>query len=141
MSVTVTYTSAADFEAYVEGWVTDNPDALARLLQRAERDVDAILGPVPRRQLSTTGLKLDPTVLRDWEARALSRAVCAQAEWRFYRGEAELAAGRQTKIEQGPDFKVEYADGDTKASGLYAPKLRVELEPIAHLRRLSARLV
>ncbi len=140
MTVTVTYTSAADFEAYVEGWVTDNGDALARLLQRAERDVDAILGPIPRQQTSTTGLKLDPTVLRAWEARALSRAVCAQAEWRFYRGEAELAAGRQTKTEKGPDFEVTYGDADSAASGLYAPKLRVELEPIAHLRRLSARL-
>lgn len=140
MPVTVTYTSQADFEAYVEGWVTDNPDALARLLQRAERDVDAILGPIPRSAVTTTGLKLAPASLRTWEAAALSRAVCAQAEWRFYRGEAELAAGRQTKTEQGPDFKVEYGDAESAASGLYGPKLRVELEPIAHLRRLSARL-
>lgn len=133
-----TYTSNSDFEAYIPGWVTDSPTALTALLERAERDVDAFLGPLPPR--SDTGLKLDPDSLQTWEATALSRAVCAQAEYRLLAGESRLAAGGSIKREKGPDFEREFdASTGTGAPGssLIGPKVRVELEPIRHLRRLS----
>jgi hypothetical protein len=38
-----TYATQADFELYVEGWVTTDAAALERLLLRAERDVDRLL--------------------------------------------------------------------------------------------------
>jgi hypothetical protein len=39
------YAVAADYESFVEGWTTTNSAALDRLLERAERDVDSIVGP------------------------------------------------------------------------------------------------
>lgn len=133
----LTYTSVEDFEAYVEGWETENSAALTRLLERAERDIDNVFGPIPRS--STTGLKVDPSGLQDWEAAALSRAVCAQAEYRFRVGDDELAGGRLVKRVKGPDFETEFADGGAGATtrALYGPKVRLELEPIGHLRGLS----
>lgn len=132
-----TYTSQADFEAYVAGWETTDAGALAILLERAERDVDSYLGPLqPRLE---DGLKLDPSQLRDWEAEALSRAVCAQAEYLFVRGPLAMVAGRITKTEEGPDFKAEYEDTGAAATGsLIGPRVAVELAPIRHLRRLTA---
>lgn len=139
------YTDIAAFEAYVEGWETEDPDALNRLLERAERDVDNVLGPIPVRDDS--GLKLDPELLLEWEAAALSRAVCAQAEWRFRRTDATLngAAPGAIKRIKGPDFETEYAvDSSASAAaqgtGLYSPRVALELKPIAHLRRLIARM-
>lgn len=136
------YTSRAAFEAYVEGWVTDDPVALDRLLMRAERDVDALLGAWQPRE--DTGLKLAPDELLPWEADALSRTVCAQAEHRFVttegalRGETQTAALRRIK---GPDFEKEYATSVAapKAPARYGPKVRQEITPIAHLRMLGAR--
>lgn len=133
-----TYTSNSDFEAYVPGWVTDSPSALTAFLERAERDVDAFLGPIPTR--SATGLKLDPAALQDWEAAALSRAVCAQAEYRLLAGESKLAGGGIVKREKGPDFEREYDTSTgtgSPGSSLIGPKVRVELAPIRHLRRLT----
>lgn len=133
----LTYTSQADYEAYVPGWVTDNGPALVLLLERAERDIDAILGPIPRDR--TTGLKVAVSGLSAWEARALSRAVCAQAEYRWSVGEENLVSGRVIGKEKGPDFEVEYAGagtGGAAGGSLYGPKVAIELEPIAHLRRL-----
>jgi hypothetical protein len=37
-----TYATRTDFEGYVDGWVTTDADALDRLLQRAESDVDSL---------------------------------------------------------------------------------------------------
>lgn len=133
------YATTADFVAYVPGWVTDSEEALEALLERAQRDVDAFLGPIP--QDLETGLKLDPADLRDWEAKALSNAVCAQAEYRLGAGEQSLATGRAKKVEKGPDFEAQYSDTGAAAAGsLIGPKVRIELGPIRHLRRLSARL-
>lgn len=131
------YTTNAKFEAYVPGWVTDSSVALTALLVRAQRDVDAILGPISRS--AETGLKFDPDALRDWEAEALSNAVCAQAEFRLSTDEASLAAGRSTKREKGPDFEVEYSDAAANgaAPARYGQKVQIELEPIRHLRRLT----
>lgn len=140
--MSATYTTVEDFEAYVEGWVTDDSDALERLLERAERDVDNVLGPIPVRVDS--GLKLDPSALRDFEAAALSRAVCAQAEWRFRRGDDKLngSAPGVIKRVKGPDFETEYAtdassDASKQGTGLYSPRVALELSSINHLRYLA----
>lgn len=133
------YTTRSDFEGYVPGWTTDNGTALDALLERAQRDVDAYLGPL--QPSYETGLKLDPSTLRDWEADALSRAVCAQARYRLAFDEDRLVVGRSVKSEEGPDFKVEYSDSGAAATGsLIGPQVAVELAPIRHLRRLGATL-
>ncbi len=137
-----TYATQADHEAYVEGWVTDDPAALERILQRAERDIDRVLGPIRPRE--DTGLKLDPaTDLTAAQAEALARAVCAQAMHRMTtRGEG---AGGQIegakKRVKGPDFEVEYelatpiAGGSMRLSEVVAE----ELYPLRHLRPTSTR--
>lgn len=135
LSTTPTYADLDDLEAYIEGWVTDNAQAANRLLVRAERDVDLILGPLPRR--SDNGLKLKPAELQGWEADALARAVCAQAEHRFRMGD-ELDARQATTV-RGPDFEVTYEAGAGGGRTLYSPRVALELAPIAHLRRLTAR--
>jgi hypothetical protein len=68
------YASVSDLESYV----ADNPEvtlsggseAVERLLQRAERDVDRALGPYP---VLATGRKLDPTVISAPQRGALAR--------------------------------------------------------------------
>src|SRR4051812_25054615 len=62
-------------------------DAVERLLERAERDVDAVVGPWPR---FTTGLKFDPAQLDVVQRAALARATCAAAEFRLVIGEDAL---------------------------------------------------
>lgn len=135
-----TYTTAEAFEEYVEGWTTTNPDALNRLLERAERDVDALLGP--RTPRTDTGLKLDPSALRTFERTALSRAVCAQAEYRFRVGEDTLAGGGAPagSTIKGPDFEVRTEAGASSSGPRIGAAVATELEPIAHLRVLTAGL-
>ncbi len=132
------YATEAQFDSYVEGWNTTDPDALARLLERASRDIDRIFGPRhPVRAGTFAGFKLDPAALETWEAEALARATCAQAEHRFLTGEKELAGSRPVKRVKGPRFETEYGDGGR--SGLYGTRVGLELEPLAHLRGLTAR--
>jgi hypothetical protein len=100
------YATQADFETYVEGWVTDNPDALARIMQRASRDIDRVCaGGEPD---GTTGLKFSPTP--DWfddqQVQALKRACCAQTQYRLIRGEEFFIDYSPTRI-TGPDFNQE----------------------------------
>lgn len=124
-----TYATQTDFEAYVEGWVTDDADALDRLLERAELDVDRILGPGQRRD--DTGLLYDPANLTAAQAASLSRATCAQAEYRFRMGEEFFSAAQYEDV-TGPDFS-------TKGRlPYYAPKVREELAN-AGLRQMTAR--
>lgn len=143
------YATRAQFEAYVEGWVTDDADALDRLLERATRDVDNLLGPLwPRSSAPFLGLKLDPdTDLDDVGAEALARATCAQALHRFqYVEPAGALVGTEVrKSVKGPDFEVTYGDGGAAAplglagTGRYAPELVDELAPLAYLRVRGAR--
>lgn len=115
------YAQISDFEAYVEGWVTTDSDALNRLLMRAEHDLDQRLFP-PVAQLTVADRKVDPTTLTDEQTAALTAATCAQAEYRnamgedfFVRGQYESVSGpggfsqkgRQPYI--GPKVKAELA--------------------------------
>lgn len=136
-----TYATQADYEAYVEGWVTTDPAALERLLKRAERDIDYLLGPgTPL----ASGLRLDPATLQAYERVALMRATCAQAEWRHTVTEPVLAGSPpkpELKAIKGPDFTKEYAVSASRppAPARFGPKVRQELAAISHLRNLSGR--
>jgi hypothetical protein len=130
------YATVADFEAYVEGWITDNEAALERLLERASRDIDAVIGLFP---VITTGnyagFKLDPTTLDDVHRQALARATCAQARHRFDTDTAAAAEPRQKRVD-GPDFKIEY-ELPAPAATRYAPELVDELAVLGLPRRTA----
>lgn len=132
------YATRAELDAYIEGGHGLGNDEADRLLERASRDVDAVLGPLaPIAAGDYEGLKLDPTRLLDWEAEALSRATCAQAEYRQDVGEeAWVSAAGNVKRESGPDFTLEYEEGG-RPSGRVGVKVAAELEPIRHLRRMT----
>jgi hypothetical protein len=117
------YASQSDFEDYVEGWVTDDPGALADLLGRAALDVDRIF---PALTVKANGLKYgdlteNPEGLTDQQIDALKRANCAQAEYRFHKGE-EWFVEEQFASVSGPDFSTR---GRQPRIG---PKVREELE-------------
>ena len=126
------YATVAQFEDYVEGWVTDDEAALERYLERATLEVDLLLGPWPRD--SETGLKVIPAELYGWQADALARATCAQAEYLIEVGPAGRVRPQASRI-AGPDFTVEY---DLAAGGpapRLGPKVAGELEPLRALLR------
>lgn len=102
-----TYCTQADFEDYVEGWVTDDPDALERLLERASRDVDAMVGAWIREINGSVFGDLDdnPKGLTDAQKAALARGTCAQAEFRFQMGEEFFARAQYDKV-TGPEFST-----------------------------------
>lgn len=102
------YATQADFEAYVEGWVTDDPDALDRLLIRATDDVDSILGDYVLYDSGPyMGRKLNPPDdLTFTENRALTRATCAQAEYRNTMGEEHFVRPR-LHSSSGPEFTID----------------------------------
>lgn len=100
------YADQTDFEAYVEGWVTEDSDALDRLLERASDDIDAILGDYDVEDSGDwAGRKLDMTTLDYEEDRALTRATCAQAEYRYQYGEEFMARSQYDSV-GGPEFST-----------------------------------
>lgn len=87
-----TYATVDEFKSYVADIPLDTlslPDdeAIERLLERAERDVDRIAGPWP---VLSTGRRFAPDSLTTAQQDALMRATCAQAEFRLAMGEFEL---------------------------------------------------
>lgn len=135
------YATEADFLEHVEGAVVDNSAALDRLLRRATRDVDSVLGPMPVITTGTyAGLKLDPGDLAAYERDALAGAVSAQAVHRQRRGTdtEDGPAFRRTRV-SGPDFTEEYEDAATAGTGRLSPELPSLLEPLRWRRRLVAR--
>jgi hypothetical protein len=129
------YATQADFEGYVPGWTTDDPAELAKLLERASRDVDYLLGPLrPLLDGPFAGFKVDPSTLADPHRTALARATCAQAEYRFRYVEpgveaATAAGGRNITGTKGPDFEVTYGQGADTVSGAGRRELAI-LRPI-----------
>lgn len=126
------YATQTEFEAYVEGWVTDDAAALGRLLERASRDLDNLVfvALAPLASGTYSGFRLDPGNLVDWASEALSRATCAQAEYRFDTGEAEWAAIGHGGTVSGPDFTVEVPKGPAGGRPRLAPKAALELAPL-----------
>jgi hypothetical protein len=130
-----TYANADDVAAYIEGLVVDDPAGLDRLIAHAERDVDRLLGPIPR--LEATGLKLDPATLLPWERTALADVVAAQVEYLLDAASSPSPVPAGAKRVKGPDFEAEAAD--VAGTGLIGTKAVAELERIGHLRVLAAR--
>lgn len=120
-----TYATQADFEAYVEGYVTDDAAALGRLLEKAERDIDRLLFHgigVP-----TNGLRIVPANLTTWAREGLARAVCAQAEYRLAKGEPFFVE-KQLPGRSGGDFSSPVAEPR------YGPKVFEELRQSGLIR-------
>lgn len=126
-----TYTTRADVEAY--GVTLPAGAEGDRLVDRAERDVDNLLGPYPRDP--DTGLKWDVARLYDWQAAALARAVAAQAEYLVAVGPAALVTPSATVV-KGPDFELTY-DTAAAARPAVGPRVALELAPIADLIRIT----
>lgn len=138
------YATATDLEAHdLAGLVTSlalTPTRVDAILARAERDIDRVLGPLPRN--ATTGLKLNPaTDLAVHEQRALARAVSEQALWLLRGSLLDVTPERAVTHISGPDFATDY---DTPTAGAtterpLAPGVARELEPLARLRPTGAR--
>lgn len=99
-----TYATKAELDAYIEGGSGLDQATADRLLERAERDVDYAAGAWSIAS-TTTGLKFDPTTLPEWQKKALSRATCAQAEYRKTMGEDFMVKAQHATV-RGPDFAV-----------------------------------
>jgi hypothetical protein len=103
------YATPDDMERLVEGWVTDDSNALVRYLERASITIDGLLGSYPTIETGDyAGMKIDPTLLPDWQAEALRRAVCEQANYAIALGPKADTVGAPAKV-SGPDFSVERA--------------------------------
>lgn len=125
-----TYTDADACSAYIEGLTIDDPDGFDRLIAKAERDVDRALGLYFHRD-ETTGLKIDPTTLIQADQDVLSRATCAQVEYRIEMGDAFFTRA-QFQQAQGPDYAT------TGTLPYIGPAVVRELEQSPTLLRLSA---
>lgn len=105
MALSTPYAANADFEEFVEGWVTDDTSALTRLLSRSSDDVDSLLGAY---EILTTGTwagrKLDPSTLDYAQQRGLIRATCAQGQYRLEMGEAFFVRPQVEEV-SGPEFR------------------------------------
>lgn len=138
-----TYATATDLTGYVAGYTSDGTtDAL---LERAERAVDAYVGPFAPRP--ATGLKIDPVWLErtvgPWARASLARAVCAQAE-AILAGKdsdagAPAGAGAPASV-KGPDFEVTYAPSAAPPAELVAAghldlRAGAELAPVVRALR------
>jgi hypothetical protein len=128
------YAQQLDFEAYVEGWVTDDEAALDRYLERASRDVDRMVGAWLVDEDS--GLKFgnivadeNPKDLSAHQLAALRRATCAQALYRINLDDARDVVASSSGAGSypagavevaGPEFRVRFADAASASSATTA---------------------
>jgi hypothetical protein len=104
-----TYATQADVEGYIEGFQVDDPAALKRLIERAERDIDSVVGGG---HYQANGLKFGHPLaanelsLRKEQVAALTRATCAQVEYRLTMGEQFFIEPEYDSV-SGPDFSVQ----------------------------------
>src|SRR5947209_3258876 len=94
------YATVADAQAYIEGYVPDDPNQAERDLERAERDIDNLFF---RPNTLVNGRRLDPTLLTVDELAALKNAVCAQFEYRLEMGRKFFVRAQWNSV-NGPDF-------------------------------------
>jgi hypothetical protein len=101
-----TYATKADCLAYIEGLTVDDDAAFDRVIERAEDQIDRVLGQeVP----VAGGRKYSGSTLTALEARtreALKRAVCAQVEYRIEMGERFFTRAQHESV-SGPDFTTQ----------------------------------
>jgi hypothetical protein len=118
------YATEANMLATIEGWTTDNLAALNRLLERASREVDRMVGPWT---VETNGLKFgdlatgsNPKGLEQVQRDALARATCHQAYHMLTLDELDAVDPRASSV-SGPDFSVSYREGAVAAVPSEAP--------------------
>lgn len=100
-----TYATTEQVTEYVEGGSgVELPAALDALIERAERDVDRIVGA--RAVDDATGLKFVPATLTTGERDDLMRATAAQVEYRASMGE-DFFVREQFERVTGPEFSTE----------------------------------
>ena len=127
-----TYATKADCVAYTEGLSSTDDALLNRIIERAERQVDRLLR-VDFRTAVGDGVKVpDLTRLNSRESEALTRATCAQVEYRVKMGETFFSEPDRGKV-SGPDFTVEGSAPDT-----IGPEVRNELRRGGLLRATVA---
>lgn len=101
-----TYAQAQDLTDYLADSDISPPTTgggIDRLIMRCEFEVDTLLVGFGQPN-DATGLKYNPsTDLQVWQAAALTRAVCAQAEYHRIMGEEFFAQGQYDEW-TGPDF-------------------------------------
>lgn len=97
-----TYTDSVAFVQYVPGFVIEDMTALNFLLEKAEEDIDAAVG---RGNQAVGDRKFDVTLLNDDQTEYLSRAVCAQAEYRLHMGDTFFIEGRPKEV-RGRDGSI-----------------------------------
>lgn len=122
-----TYATQAQCENEIEGLTVNDPAAFARVIERAERDIDRAVGIRPVD--SVTGRKFDPTTMEAVQRDALMRATAAQVEFRIAMGD-RFFIRPQHESSSGPDYSV---TGKLQRIG---PKAMEELE-LSGLFRLS----
>lgn len=101
------YTTVAECRLYVDPGVdlpADDVD-VATLIRAAERDIDTASRAIGERN-AMSGLLLTPTDLPAWQAGALSRATCAQVEYRVTMGPDFFIRAQHSRV-RGPDFMTE----------------------------------
>lgn len=132
------YATVAEFEGYVEDWVTGDEEALKKALHKASTDVDRWVGPSWKVQ--TNGLRLgdvdgdNEQGLSQGQVEALKRATCAQAEYRIEMG-PDFFIRAQHDQTSGPDFS-------TKGKlPFFGPKAQIELRYSGLNRAVGGRLV
>lgn len=131
------YVTPARVEELEPGLTIDDPDGFALLVDRAARDVDALLGPWPR-YASLGGFKVDVANLAEWEAEALELAVSAQAVY-LLEAAPRIDAGARVPVSiKGPDFEEQYGTGGGTIPR-YSPRTLTELEPLRRLYGNGAR--
>lgn len=97
------YATLTDYENYT-GVEPADEDAAQRALDKAEVDVDSILGPWPiqpatgRKLLTANTPKTFLSGLLDWQVKALKNAVCAQAQYRETQGEEFFVQGQYDSV-------------------------------------------
>jgi hypothetical protein len=95
------YATIEEFEEYMgAGWEGSDPIVLESTIRKAERDIDEYLGLAA----TETGYVYDPTQLDSLGKAALSRATCAQTEYRLVMGEPFFTG--VTFGSEGPDVST-----------------------------------
>lgn len=128
------YATVDQLRAYADLVGGDDGD-LELVIERAERQIDSLLGPWP---LQANGRKMGaPTGVNELDltpdqANVLSAATCAQAEYRIQMGEPFFVKAQRTKV-SGPEFTTE---GKLPRIG---PKVADELLAAPELRLRTAR--
>lgn len=98
------YVTLTDYENYIAPAEVTDEDAAQKAIDRAERDVEGILGPWAIQP--ATGMKLlaseNPLTfiggLQDWQVQRLKDAVCAQAQYRETQGEEFFIQGQYESV-------------------------------------------